>query len=202
MAMLSIVQSVEVIRISHIDAISLAKTLSGGDGLLKGVTFLIDPAQNSLVLKGEKADIDSAKEIIRMLDVQPRKIRVRAYIVSGRTGRDWTTDSTVYNNEALTLVDERGGLTLSLLPRVNNKNTIDVLVKFDDGSGQVTFKTSAQNGKPLMWMGSETWTASELRKMQSVLGLAPKEPFAFQSEVKLMGKMRFAYVLDLLPEGD
>lgn len=197
---ISIVQSVEVVRVCNMDVDRLAKVIRGGEGFLKGVTLTLDPAQNTIILQGEKADIESAKEVISMLDVKPRRVRVRVYMSSPRTSRVWSTDTVVYNNEAVTMVDRSGAISLSLVPRVNVNNTIQITIKFTEGKASVGTGSSMVSGEPRFYLGSQPWTPAETRGFQKALGLTPSSKVEYLTDMNLTVQTKLAFVVDLLPE--
>jgi hypothetical protein len=121
---------------------ALKATLAGARADIADVR--IDPARNELVVKGNAGSIEELREIVRLLDVSPARLRIKSRILrirqqGGKTAYEPLTEtvSLTANNApiAMSVGDEIWDQTATILPRINGDGSITLRVDFAFAAG-------------------------------------------------------------------
>jgi hypothetical protein len=122
--------------------------LEGSDrGLVsKGVTLMARDSEGILVVEGTKEQIEELKRYIALVDVAPAQVQLDIQVSCPTINFENDTKTTVYNNHAWQMRDERADMDLTIAPRVNDDGTLTIFVKVADLADRV--KTIVMRVKP------------------------------------------------------
>ena len=122
--------------------------LEGSDrGLVpKGVKLVARDSDGILVVDGSVEQIQELKRYIALVDVDPAQVEMDIQVTCPTINFANSTRTTVYNNNAWQMRDERADMALTIAPRVNDDGTITIFVKVADLADRI--RTIAIRLKP------------------------------------------------------
>jgi type II secretory pathway component GspD/PulD (secretin) len=111
-----------------------------------GVKVKADDKRGVLIAEGPKAAVEEFARLVSLFDVMPRTVTADITIdapIEKFTGK---TSTTIRNNETYTVGQDSIGLSLAITPRINDDNTVTVLIRTGQKSGgkSYVFRTKYQ----------------------------------------------------------
>lgn len=141
-------QSTIAIRYSRPSVIvDLLRQNAGGNGIVGDrVHVAANDPEKVVVLQGSVEDLVNVREIVKLLDVARPMLRVKMHIeAAGDRGYDVTTS--VHSSKKWSMTDEDTGLAIGLIPRVNEKGEITLMVSMNYPGGSRDQKIRLKNGE-------------------------------------------------------
>jgi len=109
--------------------------LEGADkGLVPvGVTLVAQDSKGIIRVEGPEGDLKQIKSYIELFDVQPRKVSLSLELFCPVLNSTSATTTSLLNNRSWNMKDSTTSADLSVVPRVNDDNTITVYVEVRRG---------------------------------------------------------------------
>ncbi len=172
--------------VSPSEVVAALKASAAGALPPGAVELTPDDRDNTLSVRGSDAAIAKVKELVALLDVPARTVRVKLRVV-----RAWFVDdgkmqedtlgtpviTTINNRTAAVSVSGRGGYTVALTPRVN-------------GDDSITLTTTLRLSVPVGGTTFRNLTATRTRRVEAgkaerVVGVTDSRDAAIQETVRL-----------------
>lgn len=125
--------------------------LEGRDNDLipKGVTLVAHDTTGKLSIEGPPSAVADVKQIIALLDIEPRQLDLSYELDSKVDHQHSKTQTNVKNNSTWSTTDGVTGITVEVRPRINDDGTISCFISASRSSQQVAFVTRLKNGQTL-----------------------------------------------------
>lgn len=129
----------------------LGRMVASGEGIVpKGVVLVAHDSSGILVIEGSDADVAKVKQLISLIDIEPRKIDLQLTVVCPVLNTETSSSTVLFNNKRWATVDDRLRLDLDLMGRINEDGTISLYLETTRADARSKMVLRVKDGETIL----------------------------------------------------